>query len=115
MIFSKLAPKNWFGGRVLMPFELYMNTRKSYFGQLYMNRPKESSIGDESNYETDEKYQLKSLLDVIADSGVVETYLITKMEMQYLPHSELKIIYDAIVQVKEPDRPNTEEVVNAEF
>jgi hypothetical protein len=32
MIFSKLAPKNWFGGRVLMPFELYMNTRKSYFG-----------------------------------------------------------------------------------
>ena len=82
---------------------------------MYMNRPKESNSTEESNYESDEKYHLKSLLDVIADSGVVETYLITKMEMQYLPHSELKIIYDAIVQVKEPDRPNTEEVVNAEF
>lgn len=48
---------------------------------MYMNRPKESNSTDEINYETDEKYQLKSLLDVIADSGVVETYLLTKMEM----------------------------------
>lgn len=48
---------------------------------MYMNRPKESNSTDESNYESDEKYQLKSLLDVIADSGVVETYLLTKMEM----------------------------------
>ncbi len=52
---------------------------------------------------------MKSYLNVIADSGVVETYLLTKMEMQYLPDSELKIIYDAICQIKEPDRPNTED------
>lgn len=54
-------------------------------------------------------------MNVIADSGVVETYLLTKMEMQYLPDSELKIIYDSIVQVKEPDRPNTEEQVQLKF
>jgi hypothetical protein len=48
---------------------------------------------------------------VIADSGVVETYLLTKAEMQYLRDSELKAIYDQIVQVKEPDRPNTETAI----
>lgn len=48
--------------------------------------------------ESEETYQLKSFLNVIADSGVVETYLLTKAEMQYLPDSELKIIFDYIVQ-----------------
>ena len=45
---------------------------------------------------------------MIADSGVVETYLLTKVEMSYLPDSELRIIYDTIAQMREPDRPNTE-------
>ena len=52
---------------------------------------------------------------MIADSGVVETYLLTKTEMQYLRDSELKTIYENIVQVKEPDRPNTEAVVMQKF
>jgi len=41
---------------------------------------------------------MKSFLNVVADSGVVEAYLITKTEMQYLPDSELKIIFDWITQ-----------------
>jgi len=49
---------------------------------------------------------------VIADSGVVETFLLTKTEMQYLRDSELKTIYESIVQVKEPDRPITEASVH---
>ena len=52
---------------------------------------------------------------MIADSGVVETYLLTKTEMQYLRDSELKLIYENIVQVKEPDRPNTEAAVLSKF
>jgi hypothetical protein len=65
--------------------------------------------------ESDEHYQLKSFLNVIADSGVVETYLITKTEMQMLQDSELKVIYDQICQVKEPDRPNNEEWIDDRF
>ena len=45
---------------------------------------------------------------MIADSGIVETYLITKQDMQYLPDGALKIAYDMIARVREPDRPDTE-------
>lgn len=27
-----MMPKNFFGGRTLLPFEMYMNLRKIYFG-----------------------------------------------------------------------------------
>ena len=88
-------PKSSFGGRVLPPYELYMNLRRLYLGEKYMHRPKQSVFADES--EAEEKYQLKSFLNVIADSGVVETYLLTKVEMQYLHDQHLKIIYDRII------------------
>jgi len=71
-------PKNCFGGRVLPPFELYMQLRRVYFGQKYLDRPKGAPTELE---ETEERYQMKSFLNVIADSGVVETYLLTKAEM----------------------------------
>lgn len=73
-----MVKKNWFGGRVLMPFELYMNSRRVYFGNDYVARCKTAHFDED---ESEEKYQLKSLLNVIADSGVVETYLLTKAEM----------------------------------
>ena len=52
---------------------------------------------------------------MIADSGVVETYLLTKAEMQYLPDSELKIIFQYFVSQREPDRPNKKEAIDAQF
>lgn len=113
MTYSKLAPRNWFGGRVLMPFEMYITLRRLYFGQQFINRPRPTTLAEEK--ESDEHYQLKSFLNVIADSGVVETYLITKTEMQMLQDSELKVIYDQICQVKEPDRPNNEEWIDDRF
>lgn len=61
-----------------MSFELYMINRRGYFGSDYLHRPK---LTTEDDNESEEKYQLKSLLNVIADSGVVETYLLTKSEM----------------------------------
>lgn len=75
-----------------MPFEMYMSTRRLYFGATYMNRPRSSL----EQKESDENYQLKSFLNVIADSGIVEAYLLTKLEMQYLPDDELKVVYDQI-------------------
>jgi hypothetical protein len=97
-----LAPKNWFGGRVLVPFELYMSLRRVYFGHDYLNRPMKMKEAHHSGRsaeqeETEDHYQLKSLLNIVADSGVVETYLITRAEMSYLPDSDLKIIFDWIV------------------
>jgi hypothetical protein len=79
-----------------------MSMRRVYFGHDYVNRPmkmKEAlhSARSVEHEETEDHYQLKSLLNVIADSGVVETYLITRAEMSYLPDSELKIIFDWIV------------------
>ena len=69
-----------------------MNLRKAYFGMEYVQRP--SPI---NKSESEEHYQLKSFLNVIADSGVVETYLLTKADMQYLPDSDLRLIFDEIV------------------
>jgi hypothetical protein len=94
-----------------MPFEMYMSNRRLYFGPTYTNRPRRSIELKES----DETYQLKSFLNVIADSGVVEAYLLTKLEMQYLPDEDLKVVYDSICQVREPDRPSTEDQVVAWF
>ena len=48
---------------------------------------------------------MKSFLDIVADSAVVEAYLITKTAMQYLTEGHLKNIYELIVQEREPDRP----------
>jgi len=31
--------KDWFGGRVLIPFDSYMNNRKFYFDPHYLIRP----------------------------------------------------------------------------
>ena len=115
-----MVSKNWFGGRVLMPFESYNMMRRAYFGEpnyaATATREKQTSP-DESvgshETETEEHYQLKSLLNVIADSGVVETYLLTKAELQYLPDSELKIIFQYFVSQREPDRPSTKETIDA--
>ncbi len=83
----------------MLPFELYLSLRKVYFGPDYVNRPiKASSITVGEEEETEDHYQLKSFLNIIADSGVVETYLLTKADMAFLPDSELKLIFDWIVQ-----------------
>lgn len=48
---------------------------------------------------------MKSLLSVIADSGVVEIYLLTKVDMGYLPDNVLRKVYEKIAMIKEADRP----------
>lgn len=89
MEFSKLLPFQQFGGRSLPPFELYLQLRRIYFGDDYVARPQgkdqpSANGGKKSLMKEEERYQMKSFLDVIADSGIVETYLITKQEIQYL-------------------------------
>ena len=74
-----MMPKTMFGGRTLLPFELYLQLRRIYFGQSTIERNE-----DEVMVEPKDQFYLKSYLDVIADSGTVEAYLITKQEMQYL-------------------------------
>lgn len=58
---------------------------------------------------------MQSFLNVIADSGVVETFILTKLEMQYLHDIYLKFIYERLIGAKEPDRPCTEEQVIEQF
>lgn len=45
---------------------------------------------------------------MIADSRVVETYLITKVEMQHFHDQDLKLIYEILIMNKDPDRPYPE-------
>lgn len=44
---------------------------------------------------------------MIADSGVVEVYILDKTNMSYLPDMILKKIFEKIAQEKEPDRPHS--------
>ena len=74
-----MMPGSFFGSRVLPPYELYINLKKVYFGKDYITRPKPSIFC--SDETPDDKYNLLSFLNVVADSGVVETYLITKTEI----------------------------------
>ena len=74
--YSKMMPKSMFGGRTLLPFELYLQLRRIYFGQSTIERNEEETM-----VEPKDQFYLKSYLDVIADSGTVEVYLITKQEM----------------------------------
>lgn len=39
MDFDQITPGAHFGGRVLPPFEIYMNLRRVYFGIDYLERP----------------------------------------------------------------------------
>lgn len=38
LTFSQLMPRNYFGGRTLLPFEMYVNLRRIYFGEASMKR-----------------------------------------------------------------------------
>lgn len=54
---------------------------------------------------------MMSFLDIVADSAVVEAYLINKQAIQYLSDHYLKNIYEVIVQEMEPDRPKQEDKI----
>ena len=58
-----------------MPLDFYMALRRVFYGNDYMARPRQSY---EDGKETDEFYQMKSLLNIVADSGDVQIFLITK-------------------------------------
>ena len=101
-------PKNYFGGRSLLPFDMYINLRRIYCGSDYIARIYPKHISKEvQDSESEERYQLKSLLSVIADSGVVELYILDKQDMGYLPDHILKRLFERIAEEKEPDRPMT--------
>ena len=99
-------PRNYFGGRVLLPFEMLINLRRIFFGEAEMRRHYPRSVPLEvQERESDERYHLKSLLSVIADSGSVEVFVLDKQDMGYLPDFVLKRVYEQIAQEKEADRP----------
>ena len=43
MEYQQIMPGSFFGGRVLPPFEIFMNFRRIYFGQDYVKRPTKTS------------------------------------------------------------------------
>ena len=88
-------PRNHFGGRVLLPFDMYTNLRRIYCGEEALKRVYPKYIPQSAQEaESDEDYQLKSLLSIIADSGVVEVYILDKTDMSYIPDHVLKQIFE---------------------
>mmetsp|Transcript_2970 Transcript_2970/g.4561 ORF Transcript_2970/g.4561 Transcript_2970/m.4561 type:complete len:110 (+) Transcript_2970:6583-6912(+) len=59
--------------------------------------------------ESEESYQLKSLLTVVADSAQVQVYVIDKSFMSYLPDKILNQICEKVICLKEVDRPYYEQ------
>jgi hypothetical protein len=74
---------------------MYINLRRIYCGEESIKRvyPKHVPQIIQEN-EPEEEYQLKSLLSIIADSGVVEIYILDKNDMSYIPDHILKHIFE---------------------
>lgn len=106
MVFNQLMPKNFFGGRVLLPFEMLMNSKRIHFGNEELERYYPKNTPTQITQETYEQYHLKSLLSIIADSGQVEVYLLDKNDMSFIPDFILKKVYEKIAVMREPDRPH---------
>lgn len=69
-----------------MPFEMLINLRRVYLGPDSLKRQYPRHIPEAyREQETEESYQLRSFLSVIADSGVVEMYVLDKQDMSYIP------------------------------
>jgi hypothetical protein len=63
-------PRKHFGGRVLLPFDMYTNLRRIFCGEESLKRIYPKHIPQAvQEAETEEEYQLKSFLSIIADSG----------------------------------------------
>ncbi len=108
MTFTQLMPRNHFGGRVLLPFDMYINLRRIYCGEETLKRVYPKHVPQAvQDAETEEEYQLKSFLSIIADSGQVEIYILDKADMSYIPDHVLKQIFEQIAKEKEADRPFT--------
>ena len=90
-----------------MPLEMYINLRRIFYGIEDLTRLPHPHIPQHVLEESDEKFHLKSLLSVIADSGIVEAYILTKQDMSYIPDTTLKKVFEKIALCKDPDRPYT--------
>ena len=53
MEYNQIVQGSSFGGRILPPFEVYMNLRRIYLGLSYLDRPK---IAANHASENEEKY-----------------------------------------------------------
>lgn len=106
MTFNQLTRGNYFGGRVLIPYEHYANLRRLWFGNASLERYYPLGCNKKAiDKESDEDYHYKSLLSVIADSAKCEVWIIDKNDMGYLPDQINKEVFEKIILSKEEDRP----------
>ena len=82
-----------------MPLDIYKNLRKIFYGEEALEM-----IHAKSN-ETDYNYQMKSFLSVIADSGIVEAYILDRHHMSYLDDFYLRKVFEKIAMRNDCDRP----------
>lgn len=105
MIFKQIFKGNYFGGRVLVPYEHYSSIKRILFGDQSLEIFYPPGANRKNYDEKGEEYhQMKSLLSVIADSSKVEVWVIDKKLMAYLKEKELKLIYEKIVRDMDVDR-----------
>ena len=96
-----------FAGRTVVPFEQYRNIK-----EFQQGRPLQRSSGQPQ--ESDERYHMKSLLTVIADSATCVLWTLDKAALSQsmidnsrtMPEGEQKMLYEQIVRCNDPDRSN---------
>ena len=86
MVFNQLTRGNFFGGRALIPYDHYANLKRLWFGESSLERYYPIGCSRKQiDKESDESYNFKSLLSVVADSAKCEVWIIDKQDMGYLP------------------------------
>jgi hypothetical protein len=107
MIFSQLTKGNSFGGRVLVPFDVYQSEKTLYFGHNALDRYYPIGCDKKKIDEmSDEEYNMRSLLSVVADTAKVEVWILDKDLLSLLEDSDhMKHVYEKIILSKEEDRP----------
>ena len=96
-----------FGGRTVVPFEQYRNIKELLLGSPLLRSPGYSK-------ESDEKYHMKSLLTVIADSATCILWTLDKAALSQsmidnsltMPEGEQKMLFEQFVRFNDPDRSN---------
>jgi len=109
MVFSTLTRGNFFGARVLVPFDHYQSMRLLFFGKDALQRFYPAGATEEERAKVDaepsEHYWMKSLLSVQADSATVVVWILDRGHMSYLPDKVLKDAFEEVMKEREADRP----------
>ena len=126
MDFGRLLPGESFGARILLTDEIVAAAQNVAKRQLRMiaqseaeskKRKLEKAISHSQRQaitDEDNKIKKESLLSIIADSDLVEVYVIDKSQLGLLSEEVMEQMARIILTTNEPDRPDLPEILRSQ-